>query len=65
MQTDNDNNDLLSIAVTRIRDGELPCDSSPRIYAGLSSKARCGLCGQEIASEDVEYEISLFSNLSG
>lgn len=50
--------ELVSLALVRIRSGELPCADSPRLYAGAGRDERCGLCCLTIRPEDIEYEVT-------
>ena len=51
--------DLLSQALTRVRNGELPRVDGHRLFAGRGFGSRCALCDSTIGPYDVDYEIAM------
>jgi hypothetical protein len=52
-----DHQDLLSLAVQRVRLGTLPTDQTAKLFAGPGRNACCSLCEDVIALTDIEYEV--------
>lgn len=50
--------ELHSIAVARIADGQLPLTVPPTVYAGYGAGEPCDLCGQPIEPQQVDYEVA-------
>ena len=48
---------LLSLAVQRLREGTLPRDYEARLFAGPGRNSSCALCGGVIGVTDIEYEV--------
>jgi len=49
--------ELRLMAARMIGSGSLPVAISHRLYAGMGRGLPCGVCGQRIESEQVEYEV--------
>lgn len=52
-----DSQQLLSLAVQKVRDGTLPRDYEARLFAGPGKNSSCALCGGVIGVKDIEYEV--------
>jgi hypothetical protein len=50
-------NELRLKARALIDEGKLPARSPERTWGGYGTAQSCSLCGQEIGSGDVEYEV--------
>ncbi len=48
---------LLELAMQRLRDGTLSCEQRARLFAGHGRQAGCSLCGAPIGAEEIEYEV--------
>jgi hypothetical protein len=48
---------LQRVAHERIESGELPCDTSARMWGSHGSGAPCALCGRPIGPDEIEYEV--------
>src|SRR5690348_3549124 len=51
--------ELLSLAVHRVREGKLACDHQARLFAGPGRHTCCSLCNVAIGVEDIEYEVEM------
>jgi hypothetical protein len=51
--------ELHSLAIQKIRDGELPCRKPEHVWAGSSTGASCALCDEQIQGATVEFEVEL------
>ncbi len=49
--------ELRVMAARRISSGALPVAISHRLYAGMGRGVPCGVCGQHIEPDHVEYEV--------
>lgn len=56
---------LLELALQRLREGTLSREARPRLFAGQGRQARCSLCGEPISTEDIEYEVETASTVAG
>jgi hypothetical protein len=50
--------ELRSRVLQRIEDGRLPVMLSNIIYAGYGQGIQCDLCGQPIAADKIEYDVT-------
>lgn len=48
---------LHTLAIERLKKGELPGQQPESIWAGNGTDALCALCGERIGGNQVEYEI--------
>ena len=55
--------ELLSLALVRVRNGELPDCEASQLYAGSGHEQECALCEQPITRAQVEYEVALSRNV--
>jgi hypothetical protein len=44
-----------------IATGAMPCEDSPRVWAGHGEGKRCAGCAEPITARDVEFEVKLTS----
>lgn len=49
--------DLIAIAVVRIKAGALPCFKSSKQYGGKGHEEPCGVCQQPISEKEIGYEV--------
>jgi hypothetical protein len=48
---------LLELALRRLREGTLSREHQPRLFAGHGRQDCCSLCSEAIGPEDIEYEV--------
>jgi hypothetical protein len=48
---------LISMAVARVRSGDLPCFDASKVYAGRGHDETCGVCSAHIGVHQAVYEV--------
>jgi hypothetical protein len=51
--------ELRKLARSRIRSGDLPCTEAPRVWAGRGAGESCGVCPDDITSQQTAYEVEV------
>jgi hypothetical protein len=56
--------ELLALALRRVREGTLTCEHPARLFAGPGRQSSCSLCSESIGSADIEYEVDVAKSAS-